>query len=127
MVYNCYIKCQVCGKITRIRLQLGWLDEHPIVVTCGECGTSLSGKVKIRQDHPEFSFSFDNADIVTACASKAISEYADDFIRKKVFSIFYFRVAPNKHGRAVNWDTNVVYSIFSQKIIVIPAKEKRVK
>ncbi len=64
MVYNCYIKCQVCGKITRIRLQLGWLDEHPIVVTCGECGTSLSGKVKIRQDHPEFSFSFDNADIV---------------------------------------------------------------
>lgn len=64
MVYNCYIKCQVCGKITRIRLQIGWLDEHPIVVTCGECGTSLSGKVKIRQDYPELCFSFDNADIV---------------------------------------------------------------
>lgn len=64
MVHNCFIKCQVCGKITRIRLQVGWLPEHPIVVTCGECGTSLSGKVTIGQEQPGLRFAFDNAEIV---------------------------------------------------------------
>lgn len=64
MVYNCFIKCQVCGKITRIRLQVGWLPEHPIVVTCGECGTSLSGKVTIGQEQPRLRFTFDNAEIM---------------------------------------------------------------
>ena len=64
MVYNCFIKCQVCGKITRVRLQVGWLSEHPIVVTCGECKTSLSGKVIIGQEAPGLDFSFENAEVV---------------------------------------------------------------
>lgn len=62
MVFNYFIKCQVCGSITRIRLQVGWQEEHPVVVTCGKCGTSLSGIVKIGQDKPGLKFSFDNAD-----------------------------------------------------------------
>ena len=62
MVFNTFIKCQVCGCITRVRLQVGWQEEHPIEVTCGKCGTSLSGKVKIGQDCPGLNFSFDNAD-----------------------------------------------------------------
>ena len=64
MVYNCFIKCQVCGGITRIRLQVGWQNEHPIVVTCGKCGTSLSGHVKIGQFTPSLEFDFDNADMI---------------------------------------------------------------
>lgn len=66
MVYNCFIKCQVCKSITRVRLQVGFLDEHPIVITCGECGISLSGRVKIGQDVPSLAFKFENADIVEA-------------------------------------------------------------
>ena len=64
MVFNTFIKCQVCGCITRVRLQVGWQEEHPIEVACGKCGTSLSGSVKIGQDRPGLSFSFDNADEV---------------------------------------------------------------
>ena len=52
MVFNTFIKCQVCRSITRVRLQVGWQEEHPIVVACGKCGTSLSGSVKIGQDRP---------------------------------------------------------------------------
>ena len=52
MVFNTFIKCQVCGSITRVRLQVGWQEEHSIVVACGKCGTSLSGSVKIGQDRP---------------------------------------------------------------------------
>lgn len=64
MVYNCFIKCQVCNSITRIRLQVGWQEEHPVVVTCGKCGTSLSGHVKIDQSMLGLGFDFDNADII---------------------------------------------------------------
>lgn len=65
MVYNCFIKCQVCGSITRICLQVGWQNEHPVVVTCGKCGTSLSGYVKIGQSTPSLEFDFDNADMIS--------------------------------------------------------------
>ena len=34
MVFNTFIKCQVCGCITRVRLQVGGQEEHPIEVTC---------------------------------------------------------------------------------------------
>lgn len=34
MVFNTCIKCQVCSSVTRIRLQVGWQEEHPIVVAC---------------------------------------------------------------------------------------------
>ena len=64
MVLNTFIKCQVCGSITRIRLQIGWQKEHPIIVTCGKCGTSLSGNVEIGQEELKLKFSFDNADVV---------------------------------------------------------------
>ena len=64
MVVNEYIKCQVCGSITRIRLQVGKLEQHPVVVSCGKCKTSLTGVVFIGQDNPSIEFRFDNADIL---------------------------------------------------------------
>ena len=62
MVYNHYIKCQVCGSITRIRLQVGYLKQHPIVVACGKCKTSLLGTAFIDQDNTGVKFEFENAD-----------------------------------------------------------------
>ena len=62
MVHNHFIKCQVCGTVTRIRLQVGYLNEHPINVACGRCGTTMNGKVLIGQETPELKYSFENAD-----------------------------------------------------------------
>lgn len=64
MLYNHYIKCQICGSITRVRLQVGYLEQHPIIIACGECGISLSGKVYIGQDRLSLKFSFENAERV---------------------------------------------------------------
>ena len=64
MVYNHFIKCQVCGTITRIRLQVGFLKHHPVVVACCNCGTSMNGYVDIKQEYPEIRFQFENADEV---------------------------------------------------------------
>lgn len=79
MVFNTFIKCQVCGSITRIRLQVGWQEEHPIVVACGKCSTSLSGSVKIGQDNPSLAFSFDNADIVQDESADYVVECSGEF------------------------------------------------
>lgn len=65
MVYNCFIKCKVCESITRVRLQVGWQEQHPIVIACGKCGTSLLGKVHIGQVESGLQFEFDNADILS--------------------------------------------------------------
>lgn len=64
MVYNHYIKYQVCGSVTRIRLQIGHLKQHPIVVTCGKCKTSLLGTALIDQENPGVKFDFENADSI---------------------------------------------------------------
>lgn len=64
MVYNHYIKCQVCGSVTRIRLQIGHLKEHPIVVTCGKCKTSLLGKAIFDQENAGVKLDFENADSI---------------------------------------------------------------
>lgn len=79
MVFNTFIKCQVCGSITRIRLQVGWQKEHPIVVACGKCGTSLSGNVEIGQDEPGLKFSFDNADEVLDEEADYLVECSGEF------------------------------------------------
>jgi len=47
-----------------VRLQVGWQTEHPVVVTCGECGTSLLGHVTMGQESLELRFEFDNATII---------------------------------------------------------------
>lgn len=69
MVHNEYIKCEVCGCITKIRLQVGWLKEHPIAVTCGKCGISLKGKVNIGQDNLGLKLEFENAERVDAIST----------------------------------------------------------
>ena len=79
MVFNTFIKCQVCGSITRVRLQVGWQEEHPIVVAYGKCGTSLSGSVKIGQDRPGLKFSFDNADEIPDAEADYMVECSGEF------------------------------------------------
>lgn len=50
--------------VTRIRLQVGHLKEHPIVVTCGKCKTSLLGKAFFDQENPGVKLDFENADSI---------------------------------------------------------------
>jgi hypothetical protein len=63
----------VCSSITRVRLQVGWQEQHPIVITCGKCGVSLSGKVDIGQIEPGLKFDFENAEVLN-------SEEKSDFV-----------------------------------------------
>lgn len=79
MVYNSFIKCEVCGAVTRIRLQVGLLHSHPIVVACGKCGISLSGEVEIDQKNIGLNFRFKNASILSDSMSDYVVECSGEF------------------------------------------------
>ncbi|PHU34249.1 SEC-C domain-containing protein [Pseudobutyrivibrio ruminis] len=118
MVHNYYIKCQVCNKITRIRLQVGWLPEHPIVVTCGECGTSLSGHVLIGQDEPRLSYYFSNADSVLEQDADYMVECSGEFPTIKhclAFDSQEILITPFIRAMS-NMDSNDIYEEFCKSV-----------
>lgn len=44
MVARIFVECPVCRKITLMRYQRGFLNEHSINFKCGECETEIEGK-----------------------------------------------------------------------------------
>lgn len=44
MVARIFVECPVCGKITLMRYQMGFLNRHPINFKCGECETEIEGE-----------------------------------------------------------------------------------
>jgi len=80
MVDNHFIKCQVWGAVTRIRLQVGYLDEHPINVACGSCETTMNGKVLIGQETPELKYSFENANEVQGATADYVVSVPENFL-----------------------------------------------
>lgn len=60
-VYREYLKCDVCGSITAVRTQIGYLDQHPIRICCGRCGILFNGHIVIDQKVGEYSLNFHNA------------------------------------------------------------------
>ena len=44
MIQRYCVKCPVCGKVTVLRIQAGFIDMHPIRFNCGNCKISLYGE-----------------------------------------------------------------------------------
>lgn len=59
IVTNDY-QCNVCSSITRIKVQLGWLDNYPVRIKCGNCNISIFGNVSLDQENAGFSINFKN-------------------------------------------------------------------
>lgn len=56
-----YIKCDVCGCITKVKVQAGWLKEHPVAIYCGNCSILIEGKVIQDPDEGKIAMQFKNA------------------------------------------------------------------
>ncbi|NHM29019.1 YecA family protein [Neobacillus terrae] len=56
-----FLKCNVCESIIFVRTQLGWLEEYPIRVHCGNCGILISGKAYQDPFNGRFKITFDNS------------------------------------------------------------------
>lgn len=55
------LKCEVCGHVTLLKLQLGWLEGHPIRIYCKHCGILIKGKCSQNPFEGLFNTKFKNA------------------------------------------------------------------
>lgn len=44
MTVNYYLKCPVCGSVTRMRSPAGYVEKTPVRVHCGDCETLMTGE-----------------------------------------------------------------------------------
>lgn len=61
MTNRLYLRCEVCEAVTIVRVQVGWLDWHPMIIPCGRCGILISGTAKFDQRHGKTDYEFNNA------------------------------------------------------------------
>ncbi len=59
MTNRSFLKCEVCGAITLMRLQAGWPEEHPLRVPCGRCGILISGTHQGAVSHKHLNYYLD--------------------------------------------------------------------
>jgi hypothetical protein len=79
-----YLKCDVCGSVTLIRVQVGWLDWHPIAVPCGKCGITLSGKAYFDPHKATARYEFPNAKQIDDAIPKFYLEVSGEFVTDKL-------------------------------------------
>lgn len=82
-IRNC-LKCEVCNTITLVRIQIGWLDSHPIRYNCGNCGILISGIANFDQKNIDYNLSFQNAIRVDETEAKYYIEISGELLTKKV-------------------------------------------
>lgn len=58
------LKCEVCGKITRIKVQMGWLEKYPINIKCNECHISIFGEFNLKSNSNESFVNLKNVTLV---------------------------------------------------------------
>jgi len=79
-----FLKCEVCGSITLVRTQLGWLEQHPIRVYCGRCGILLSGTVFQNPTEGTFRFEFSNSQVIESTRPDYYIEASGELLTEKL-------------------------------------------
>jgi hypothetical protein len=60
MVITNDYQCNVCSSITRLKVQIGWLENYPIRIKCGKCNISIFGNVYLDQQNVGYSIKLKN-------------------------------------------------------------------
>ncbi|MGM8297536.1 SEC-C metal-binding domain-containing protein [Clostridium perfringens] len=81
---NTYQKCSVCGTITRIRIQAGHLEKHPIRYNCGKYGILINGIYSQNEKEFKLNVKFDNAEAVSETNAEYYIESSGEFISEKL-------------------------------------------
>ena len=84
MTNRSFLKCDVCGAVTLLRLQVGWLDEHPIRIPCGKCGILISGTVYIDQVNPNLRYEIHNATEIEEVVPEFYVEASGELLAEKL-------------------------------------------
>jgi hypothetical protein len=93
-----YVECDVCGTITVLRLQIGWLDWHPIRIPCGNCQIVIYGKAIFDHQNIDFKVEFENAKTTNEKIPSFYLETSGELITSKLQrfydGIYYKELVP---------------------------------
>lgn len=85
MIVTNNFQCNVCGKITKIRVQLGWLENYPVRIKCNECYISIFGNVSMNPHNGEFHIDLKNVTHYTGKANPDFMiEVSGELLTKKI-------------------------------------------
>lgn len=89
MMMSGMLKCEVCGKITQVKINVGISNEFPIFIPCKCCGTVFNGRYIKNDDLVEANTKFINAKEVSNQNEMAdfICTITGDFISQKISDI----------------------------------------
>lgn len=81
------LQCEVCGAKTLIRIQVGWLDMHPIRFNCGKCGILIIGTMYQDQLNVNARTEFENVvEVTDKSDSDFYIEVSGEFLTEKLQS-----------------------------------------
>lgn len=63
-VKRLHLKCEVCNKTTLLKIQVGYIENHPIRINCGNCGILIKGFVLINQENFKIDLKFENSKLI---------------------------------------------------------------
>lgn len=87
MTVNYFLKCPVCGTITRMRTPAGYIYKTPVRVHCGECNTLLSGEFISDNDNGKAYYVPINCEEVMPQAFDYYGEASGELLSQKLIKI----------------------------------------
>lgn len=115
MVAKIFVECPVCSKITLLRYQMGFLNEHPINFKCGECETEIEGKFCENKIDFSNGKKTDNqeAEFVVPCSGELLTE------KLKRVDSYIDIIGPSPFIGAVMMMSSEKYLEFKRKVLDI--------
>lgn len=102
MVVTGDYQCNVCNSITRIRVQLGWLENYPVRIKCGKCNISIFGNVYLDQQNAGYSIKLKNVthledignpEYLIEVSGELLTEKMDHILKMKIlFSLRFLKM-----------------------------------
>lgn len=84
-----YLKCDICGKITQVKIEVGYCESFPIFIPCKNCGTMFHGKYTKDDDKIIAGANFINAKEIYNVTDlpNYICTITGDFISQKISDV----------------------------------------
>lgn len=87
MTVNYFLKCPVCGTVTRMRTPAGYIYKTPVRVHCGECNTLLSGEFISDNDNVRAYYIPINCEEVKPQAFEYYGEASGELLSQKLIKL----------------------------------------
>lgn len=87
MTHNYFLKCPICGVVTRMRTPVGYVSKTPVRIHCGSCDTLLTGVFVVDNSKLKYQFVPANCQEVFPQKFEYFGEASGEMICSKVVKV----------------------------------------